>query len=156
MLTTTFSESESSISYSEDGCNGDGNYSAFMAITSLDTKGELEELNEELDEHTDVEEVEAIDDEEEYLDEGDKKLQVVYDALLEDFGKYANVAKSVVKKMKRIKEDRKSTLLQPRDAKYEVENLKEEPLNAYSKIKFFELEVIQAKILLNAYKIQKF
>ena len=34
-----------------------------MAITLVDIKGELEELNEELNEHTDVEEVEAIDDE---------------------------------------------------------------------------------------------
>jgi len=35
---------------------------------------------------------------------------VVYDALLEDCGKYAKVAKSVVKKMKRFEEDHKSTL----------------------------------------------
>ena len=74
-----------------------------MAITSVDTKGELEELNEELGEHTDVEEVEATVDEEEYLDEGDRKLQVVYDALLEDCGKYAKVAKSAVKKRRESK-----------------------------------------------------
>ena len=103
MLTTTFSESESLISDSEDSCDGDGNYSAFMAITSVDTKGELEDLNEELGEHTDVEEVEATVDEEEYLDEGDRKLQVVYDALLEDCGKYAKVAKSAVKKRRESK-----------------------------------------------------
>ena len=51
---------------------------------------------------------------------------------------------SAVKKMKRIEEDHKSTLVQLKDAKCEVENLKEELLNAYSKIKFLELEVIQA------------
>ena len=115
-----------------------------MAITLVDFKGELEELNEELSEHTNVEEVEASDDEEEYLEEGDRKLQDVYDALLENYGKYAKVAKSIVKKMKKIEEDHKSTLMQLKDAKFEVENLKEELLNAYSKIKFLELEVIQS------------
>ena len=115
-----------------------------MAITLVDFKGELEELNEELSEHTNVEEVEASDDEEEYLEEGDRKLQDVYDALLEGSGKYAKVAKSAVKKMKRVEEDHKSTLVQLEDAKCEVENLKEELLNAYSKIRFLELKVIQA------------
>ena len=79
-----------------------------------------------------------------YLNEEDKKIQDVYEALLEDCGKYAKVAKSVVKKMKRIEEDHKSTLAQLKDAKCEVEDLKEELMNAYSKIKFLELEVIQA------------
>ena len=44
-------------------------------------------MNEELGKHTDDEGVEATDDEEEYLDEGDRKLYVVYDALLEDCDK---------------------------------------------------------------------
>ena len=48
--------------------------------------------------------------------------------------------------MKRIEEDYKSTLAQLKDAKCEVEDLKEELLNAYSKIKFLELEVIQANV----------
>ena len=95
-----------------------------MVISSMDLKEELIELNEELGEHTDVEEMEATNDEE--LEEGDRKLQDVYDALLENQGKYAKVAKSVVKKMKRVEEDHKSTLLQLRYAKCEVENLKEE------------------------------
>ncbi|KAL0001805.1 hypothetical protein SO802_015586 [Lithocarpus litseifolius] len=54
--------------------------------------------------------------------------------------------RGVVKKMKRVKEDHKSTLMQIKDTKCEVENLKEELLNAYSKIKFLELEVIQANV----------
>ena len=95
-----------------------------MVISSMDLKEELIELNEELGEHTDVEEMEATNDEE--LEEGDRKLQDVYDALLENQGKYAKVAKSVVKKMKRVEEDHKSTLLQLRYAKCEVKNLKEE------------------------------
>ena len=60
-----------------------------------------------------------------------RKLQVVYVALLEDCGKYAKVAKSAVKKIKRIEEDHKFTLVQLKDANYEVENLKEDLLNAY-------------------------
>ena len=94
-----------------------------MVISSMDLKEELIELNEELGEHTDVEEMEATNDEE--LEEGDRKLQDVYDALLENQGKYAKVAKSVVKKMKRVEGDHKSTLLQLRYAKCEVKNLKE-------------------------------
>ena len=65
---------------------------------------------------------------------GEKNLQEVHDALLKDSGKYAKVAKSAVKKMKKIEEEHKSTLVQLKDAKCEVEELKEELLNAYSKI----------------------
>ena len=70
------------------------------------------------------------DDEDVYLNEGEKNLQEVYDALLEDCGKYAKVAKSVVKKMKKIEEEHKSTLVQLKDTKCEVEKLKEKLLNA--------------------------
>ena len=66
----------------------------------------------------------------------------MYDALLKDCGKYVKVAKSAVKKMKKIEEEQKSILVQLKDAKCEVEELKEELLNAYSKIKFLEYEVI--------------
>ena len=117
-----------------------------MAITLVDWKEELRELVKEFGVLTDVKEDEVLDDEEVYLNEGDKKLQDVYEALLEDCGKYAKVAKSAVKKMKRIEEDHKSTLTQLKDDKCEVEDLKEELLNAYSKIKFLELEVIQANV----------
>ena len=111
VLTTTLSDSKSLSLDSDDSCYGDGNYSDFIAITNVDSKEDLRELNEELDEHTNVEEDEVVDDEEEYLDEGDRKLQVVYDALLEDCGKYAKVAKSLVKKMKFFEEDYKSILM---------------------------------------------
>ena len=70
----------------------------------------------------------------------------MYNALLEDCAKYAKVAKSAVKKMKKIEEEHKSTLAQLKDAKCEVEELKEELLNAYSKINFLEPEVIQANV----------
>ena len=84
MITATLSDSKTSSSGSDDSYNGDGNYSTFMAMTSVDLKEDLSELNEELGEYTDVEEDEAMEDEEEYLNEGERKFQVVYDALLKD------------------------------------------------------------------------
>ena len=77
---------------------------AFMEITSVDSKDELSDMVEELGVHFEVEEDEVLDDEDVYLNEGYKNLQDVYNALLEDCGKYAKVAKSVVNKMKKIKE----------------------------------------------------
>ena len=74
VLTTTLCDSESLNSNSEDECDGDGNYSTFMAITLVDSKDELSDLVEELSVHSDVEEDEVLDDEEVYLNEGDKKL----------------------------------------------------------------------------------
>ena len=44
----------------------------------------------------------------------------MYDALLEDCGKYAKVANNAVKKMKKIEEEHKSTLVQLKEAKCEV------------------------------------
>ena len=75
--------------------------------------------------------------------------------MLENCGKYAKVAKSTVKKMKRIEEDHKSTLVQLKDSKCEVKNLKEEFLNAYSNTKFLELEVIQANAKVNCIRTKK-
>ena len=76
-----------------------------------------------------------------YLNEDEKNLQEVYDALFEDCGKYAKIAKNGIKKMKKIEEEHKSTLVQLKDAKCEVEELKEELLNAYSKIKQANVKV---------------
>ena len=155
MLTTTLSDLESSNSNAEGECDSDGNYSSFMAITTVDSRDELSDLVKELGVYSEGEEIEVSNDEDVYLNEGDKNLQEVYDALLEDYGKYAKVAKSAVKKMKKIEEDHKSTLVQLKDAKCEVEELKEELLNAYSKIKFLELEVIQANVKLECITTKK-
>ncbi|XP_075640253.1 uncharacterized protein LOC142612000 [Castanea sativa] len=137
---------ESSNSDAEGKCDSDGNYSAFMAITTIDSRDELSELVDDLGVHSEREKVDVSDDKHVYLNEGEKNLQEVYDALLEDCGKYTKVAKSAVKKMKKIEEEHKSTLVQLKDAKCEVEELKEELLNAYSKIKFLELKIIQADV----------
>ena len=63
VLTTTLSDLESSNLDLEEECDGDGNYSALMAIASADSKDELSELVEELGVHSNVEEDEVSDDE---------------------------------------------------------------------------------------------
>ena len=71
-------------------------------------------------------------------------LQENYNSLLAKFGEYARVAKTAVKKMKKVDEDHKSLLVHYKEAKCEIETLNGELTEAYSKIKFLELEVVQA------------
>ena len=126
-----------------------------MAITYVDFRDELSDLVDELGVHFGGEEVDVSEDEDVYLNEGEKNLQEVHDALLKDSGKYAKVAKSAVKKMKKFEEEHKSTLVQLKDAKCEVEELKDELLNAYSRIKFLELEIIQANVKVECISTKK-
>ena len=57
---------------------------------------------------------------------------------------YARVAKAAVKKIKKAKEDYRSLLVRYKEAKCKIETLNGELTEAYSKVKFLELEVIQA------------
>ena len=104
VFATTFSDSKSSNSDVEGEFHSEGNYSAFLAITAVDSKDELSELVDELGVHSKGEEVDDFEDEDACLNEGEKNLQEVYDTLLEDCDKYAKVAKNAIKKMKKIKE----------------------------------------------------
>ena len=52
----------------------------------------------------------------------------------------------VVKKMKKVEEEHKCILVQLEEARCEAEGLKGELVEAYSKIKFLELEIIQANV----------
>ena len=54
------------------------------------------------------------------------------------------MAKPAIKKMKRIEEDYRSLLVRFKKTKCEMETLNRKLTEAYSKIKFLELEVIQA------------
>ena len=54
------------------------------------------------------------------------------------------MAKAAVKKMKKAEEDYKSLLVRHQEAKCEIETLNGELTKAYSKMKFLELEVVQA------------
>ena len=91
MFTTTLSDSESSNSNVERECDSEGNYLAFMEITTVDSRDELSNLVDELGVHSKGKEVEDSEDEDACLNEGEKNLQEVYDALLEDCGKYAKL-----------------------------------------------------------------
>ena len=113
-----------------------------MTIASIDSKNDLSKLVEELGDLSEDEEVEELEDEDVYQNEGENNLQEAYDSLLEDCGKYTKVVNLVVKKMKKVEEGHRCILVQLKEAKCEVEGLKGKLVEAYSKIKFLELEVI--------------
>ena len=148
VFATTFSDSDSSNSYLEESCDEEGKYSAFMNIALVDSFEDLNALVEEIREHIEVESMgvgeESDDEGEECIHEGTKGLQETYNSLLEKTGEYARVAKAAIRKMKRAKQDCKSLLVWYKETKCEVETLNGELIQAYSKIKFLELEVIQA------------
>ena len=54
------------------------------------------------------------------------------------------MAKAAIRKMKKAEQDYKSILVRYKETKCEVEMMNEELTNAYSRIKFLELEIIQA------------
>ena len=143
VFATTLSDSYGSNYDSEESCDGEGNYSAFITIAPMDLLKDLSLLVEELGEHTKVESMgigKELDDE----DEGTKELQESYNSLLEKIGEYARMAKAAIKKMKKVEQDYKSILVRYKEMKCEVEALNGELTEAYSKIKLLELEVIQA------------
>ena len=145
VFATTLSDSNGSNSDLEKSCDREGNYSAFMTIAPMDLLKDLSLLVEELGEHTKVESMgigKELDDE----DEGTKELQESYNSLLEKIGEYARMAKAAIRKMKIAKQDYKSILVRYKEMKCEVEALNGELTEAYSKIKFLELEVIQANV----------
>ena len=55
VFTTTLSNSNSSKSSLKESYDGEGNYSAFMTITPVDSSEDLSNLVEKLGEHTEVE-----------------------------------------------------------------------------------------------------
>ena len=71
-------------------------------------------------------------------------LQETYNSLLEKTSEYVRVAKAAIKKMKRAEQDYKSLLVRYKETRCKVETLNGELIEAYSKIKFLELEVMQA------------
>ena len=69
MYATTLSDSDSSISDSEDSCDKERNFSAFMTVAHVESSEDLNLLVEELGEHSDeeflgiVEELDVDEDE---------------------------------------------------------------------------------------------
>ena len=95
-------------------------------------------------EHGEVESMGVVEESDVEEDESTTGLQKNYNSLLEKFGEYARVAKAAVKMMKKAEEDYKSLLVCYKEAKCEIETLNGELIKAYTKVKFLELEVIQA------------
>ena len=144
MYATTLSDSNSSNSNSEESCDGEGNYCAFMIIDHVESLEDLSLLVEELREHSDEESMGVVEESDVEKDESNASLQENYNFLLEKSGEYARVAKAAVKKMKKTEEDYRSLLVRYKEAKCEIETLNEELTKAYTNVKFLELEVVQA------------
>ena len=141
---TTLSDSDSSKSDSDESCDGEGNFFAFMTIAHVESSDDLSELVEELGKNTKLESIRIVEESDDEEDEGTVRLQETYNSLLKKTGEYAKVVKAAIKKMKRAEEDYRSLLVQYKETKCEMETLNGELSKAYKKIKFLELEVVQA------------
>ena len=144
MYATTLSDSDSSTSDSEDSCDEEGNFSAFMTVAHIESSEDLNLLVEELGEHSDEEFMGIVEESDAEEDEDTTGLKENYNSLLEKSREHARVAKAAVKKMKKAEEDYKSLLVRYKEAKCEIETLNGKLTKAYTKVKFLELEVIQA------------
>ena len=152
MYATAFSDSDSSSSDSDESCDGEGNFSTFMTIDHVESSDDLSVLVEELGEHIELESIGIVEE----FDDGTVGLQETYNSLLEKTNEYAKVASVAIKKMKRVEKDYKSLLIQYKETKCEVETLNRELTEAYSKIKFLELEVVQANAKVERVSSKKF
>ena len=144
MYATTLNDSDSLNSDSNESCDGEGNYSASMAIAHDESSEDLNLLVQELGEHSDEESIGIVEELDVEEDENAAYLQENYNSLLEKSGECARVAKAAVKKMKKAEEDYRSLLMRHKEAKCEIEKLNGELSEAYSKVRFLEQEVVQA------------
>ena len=141
---TTFSDSDSSNSDSDESCDGEGNYSAFMTIAHVESSEELNFLVQELGEHSDEESIRIVEESNVEEDKNAAYLQENYNSLLEKSGEYACVAKAAMKKMKKVEEDYRSLLMRHKEAKCEIEKMNGELSEAYTIVRFLEQDVVQA------------
>ena len=144
MYATTLSDSDSSTFDSEDSCDEEGNFLAFMTIAHVESSEDLNLLVEELRKHSDEEFMGIVEESDADEDEDTAGFRENYNSLLKKSGEYARVAKATVKKMKKAEEDYRSLLVRYKDAKCEIEMLNGELTKAYIKVKFLELEEVQA------------
>ena len=82
-------------------------------------------------------------------------LQENYNSLLEKSREYTRVAKAAVKKMNKAEEDYRSLLVRYKEAKCEIATQNGELTEAYTKVKFLELEVVQANAKVERVSIKK-
>ena len=71
----TLNDSESSNSNTEEECDSEGNYRALMAIASIDSKGDLSNLVDELGDLSKGGEMEDLEDEDVCQNESENNLQ---------------------------------------------------------------------------------
>ena len=135
---TTLSDSNSSDSDSEESCDEEGNYSAFMTIAHVESSDELNLLVQELGVHSDEESFGVVVESDAEEDENTANLQDNYNSLLERSGEYTRVAKAAMRKMKKAEEDYKSLLIHYKEAKCEIETLNGELSEAYTEVRFLE------------------
>ena len=140
----TLSDSDSSKSNLDESCDREGNFSAFMTIAHVESSDDLSMLVEELGEYTELESIRIVEEFDDKKDKGIVGLQETYNSLFKKTSEYAKVAKAAIKKMKRAEEDYKSLLVRYKETKCEMVTLNGQLTEVYSKIKFLELEVVQA------------
>ena len=99
-------------------------------------------LVEELGKHSDEEFMGIVEESNADEDEDTTSRRENYNSLLEKSREYVRVAKAAMKKMKKAKEDYRSLLVRYKEAKCEIETLNGELTEAYTKVKFLELEVV--------------
>ena len=117
-----------------------------MTIAHGESTEDLNLLIEELGEHSDEEFIGIVEESDVDEDEDTSGLRENYNSLLGKSGEYATVAKAAVKKMKKVEEDYRGLLVRYKKAKCEIETLNGELTEAYTKVKFFELELVQANV----------
>ena len=100
---TTLSDSDSFTSNSEDSCDEEGNFLAFMTIAHVKSLKDLNLHVQELGEHSDEESMGIVEELDAEEDEDIAGLQENYNSLLEKSGEYARVAKATLKKIRRQK-----------------------------------------------------
>ena len=115
-----------------------------MTIAHVESPKDLNLLVQELGEHSNEESMGIVEESDAKKVECTAGLQENYNFLLEKSGEYTRVAKAAVKKMKKAEEDYRSLLVRYKKAKCEIEMLNGELTEAYTKVKFLELEVVQA------------
>ena len=111
MYATTLSDSDSSNSNSDESCDGEGNFSAFMTIAPMESSNDLSVLVEEIGEHTELDSMGIVEESEDEEDERTMGLQETCNTLLEKTSEYARVARAAIKKMKSAEQDYKSLLV---------------------------------------------
>ena len=150
---TTLSDSDSS--NSDESCDGEGNYSAFMTVAYVESLEDSNLLVQELGEHSDEESIGIVEESDVEEDENATCLQENYNSLPEKLRKYARVAKVAVKKMKKAEEDYRSLLMRHKEVKCEIKKLNGELSEAYTKVRFFEQEIVQANVKIERVSTKK-